>query len=82
MTDYYTCGDCGGYIVSCGCMQKRDEERRASWAAEYLRRKSALDRVRAFLDENNMSAEDREAFELVHMMAWPKAHEALRFSKK
>lgn len=85
MTDYYTCDDCGGYRLSCGCDKKRDEERRAYWIEEAQRRREAVEAVkklrsvRGFVTPPALGMD--EAFDLVIHMAERGIAEAERFSK-
>jgi len=69
MTDYYTCSDCGGYSLSCGCDERRAAARRVQWAAEAEKNEAADKLVREYLDDNLMSAPHREAITLILKLA-------------
>ena len=86
MTDYYTCDDCGGYRLSCGCDEKRDDERRAYWTEEAQRRREAIECVKKLRSVGGFVSPPalamNEAFDLVLHMAERGVAEAVRFSKR
>jgi len=69
MTDYYTCRDCGGFTMTCGCSARRATERRSEWARKANEARAADNRVRGFLDRTNMNLADREAITLILQLA-------------
>lgn len=85
MTDYYTCDECGGSRLSCGCDKKRDEERRAYWIEEAQRRREAVEAVKSLLSRCGSDSIPEEGMadhiETVLHMAERGVSEAERFSK-
>jgi hypothetical protein len=69
VTDYYTCNDCGGDTLACGCAEVAKAKRKADWAAQAQLNDHADKRVREYLDDNLMSGPDREAITLILRLA-------------
>lgn len=81
MTDYYTCDDCGGYTLRCGCAEKANQVRKAEWAAKALEYRSCAQAVQCMIDNCDEEDSDRYALETILKLSWRSIYEAERFSK-
>lgn len=44
---HYDCRDCGESLRTCECRKAREEERKAYWSSEALKRRHAIEKTRS-----------------------------------